>query len=189
MISARPKAAFRARREACFAEPEFSEGLYITCALTYPDRKQAPADLSDEIAARFGYAWRSYRVITDGVDFLFSKYHGETDFRLVDIYTYTNQQNWRRQPIAAPPDDAPPVYFEFAVEEEKDDTLDVDCSIEFVCDEAARRIAFAFDEPALPGKTYRIADRLYAVRDDDLGLLRLVFRDVASKDTETDGSG
>ena len=179
----------RPRAEPCFGEPAFSEDLYVTCTLTYLERKQALGDLSDEIAARFGYDWGSYRVIADGVDFLFSKYHGETEFRLVDIYTYTNPENWRREPIAAPPDDASPVYFEFAITEEKVDTLDVEATIEIISDEVARRIAFTFDDPAASGKTYQIADKLYAVCDEDLGLLRLVLCEVAFEgDGVTEGA-
>lgn len=76
--------------------------MYFECFFLYPEGKNKPDNLSDRIAVQFGTEWRRYRVIVDWVEFMFSCYHGESDYRLDEIYLYTNPELWSRTEIVVP---------------------------------------------------------------------------------------
>ena len=148
----------RPRSEACRATTRILEGMYFECFFLYPEGKNKPDNLSDRIAVQFGTEWRRYRVIVDWVEFMFSCYHGESDYRLDEIYLYTNPELWSRTEIVVPATVAGDAFFEFVVAEEKHGTLSLRAEMEIACDMERRRILFEF-APGEPEAAWtRIAD-------------------------------
>ena len=86
--------------------------------------------------------WRRYRVIVDWVEFMFSCYHGESDYRLDEIYLYTNPELWSRTEIVVTATVAGDAFSEFVVAEEKHETLSLRAEMEIACDMERRRILF-----------------------------------------------
>ena len=110
------------------------------------------------IAVQFGTEWQHYRVVVDDVEFMFSCYHGESDYRLDEISLYTNPKLWARAEIVVPATVARDAFFEFAIAEEELDVISLRAELEVACDVERRRILFEF-APGEPEAAWtRIAD-------------------------------
>ena len=86
--------ALRPRGEACRATVRILEDINFECRFQYPERKNQPENLSDTIAGKFGLEWSSYRVTVGDVEVMFSRYHGETDYRLDEISLAPRRSKW-----------------------------------------------------------------------------------------------
>ena len=153
--------------------------MNLLCRLDYPSRKKSPANLSDEIAVSFGTQRESYRVVADQADFCFSRYHGEDDFRLDDIYCYTNTKLWRRAALFTPPSRIEPVFFEFDLPGEMTDTRSLEAELDFVFDEERRCVAFVFSDVPKDCRTFAVADNLLLLCDESFALCQIVFCELA----------
>jgi hypothetical protein len=150
--------ALRPRSEACRATTRILEGMNFECFFLYPEGKNKPENLSDRIAVQFGTEWQHYRVVVDDVEFMFSCYHGESDYRLDEISLYTNPKLWARAEIVVPATVARDAFFEFAIAEEELDVISLQAELEVACDVERRRILFEF-APGEPEAAWtRIAD-------------------------------
>ncbi len=146
------------RSDACCATTRILEGMYFECFFLYPEGKNKPENLSDRIAVQFGTEWQHYRVVVDDVEFMFSCYHGESDYRLDEISLYTNPELWARAEIVVPATVARDAFFEFAIAEEELDVISLWAELEVACDVERRRILFEF-APGEPEAAWtRIAD-------------------------------
>lgn len=168
----------RPRDEPCRATTRLLEGVNIRCCLRYPNRKNRPENLSDTIAVQFGTEWHSYRVIATDVEFMFSRYHGESDYRLDEISHYTNPELWARAEIVAPAAMAHDAFFEFAIAEEKLDVISLRAELQIACDAEKRLVVFDF-APGEPGVTWvRIADGALVSLTEAGDLESILFEDV-----------
>ena len=150
--------ALRPRSEACRATTRILEGMYFECFFLYPEGKNKPENLSDRLAVQFGTEWQHYRVVVDWVEFMFSRYHGESDNRLNEISLFTNPELWTRAEITVPATVARDAFFEFSVAEEKLDVISLRAELEIACDMEKRRVVFEF-APGEPEAAWtRIAD-------------------------------
>ena len=132
--------------------------MYFECFFLYPEGKNKPENLSDRIAVQFGTEWQHYRVVVDDVEFMFSCYHGESDYRLDEISLYTNPKLWTRTEIVVPATVARDAFFEFATAEEELDVISLRAELEVACDMERRRILFEFAPDELEAAWTRIAD-------------------------------
>ena len=132
--------------------------MYFKCFFLYPEGKNKPENLSDTIAAQFGTEWRHYRVVVDCVEFMFSCYHGESDYRLDEISLYTNPERWARAEIVVPATVTRNAFFEFDTAEEELDVISLRAELEIVCDMEIRRLLFDFASGEPEAAWTRIAD-------------------------------
>ena len=173
-----PKIVVKPREEPCISTTVLEDEMYLVCRLDYPLRKKSPENLSDTIAVSFGTEWQSYRVVADMSDFLFSKYHGEDDYRLDETYCYTNPKLWPRASSLASPPRSDPVYFEFDLPGEKIDTRTLGAEFEIVFDEENCRVAYAFSEVMEDCRTFAVADNLLIQCDENFSLCQIIFCDL-----------
>ncbi len=168
----------RARSETCRATTRILEGMYFECCFLYPRAKNKPENLSDSIAVQFGTEWHSFRIIVDWVEFMFSRYHGESDNRLNEISLFTNPKLWARADIVVPATVARDGFFEFAVVVERHDSISLRAELEIACDMEKRRVVFEF-APGEPEAAWtRIADGAL-VSQTRAGLLKsILFEEV-----------
>jgi hypothetical protein len=148
--------------------------MYLECCFRYPQSKIQPENLSDTIAVQFGTEWHHYRVVVAEVEFMFSRYHGESGYRLDEIYLYTNPELWVRSEITAPAKVARDAIFEFAVAEEKLETISLQAELDIACDVGKRLVVFDF-APGEPEAIWsRIADGALVSRTQ-AGYLKSIF--------------
>lgn len=153
--------------------------MHFECRFHYPARKDQPENLSDRIASQFGLEWRSYRVTAGSAEFMFSRYHGESDYRLDEIFLFTNPKQWTNRELTAPKEVARDVYFEFEVSEEKEDTLSFSADLEVGCNAEKKLVVFDFatDEAAVTWA--RIADTVLVSLTQDRALKSILFEGVS----------
>jgi hypothetical protein len=165
-------------REPCRATARIPDGLHLECCFLYPERKNTPEDLSDTIAVQFGTEWQHYRVVVAEVEFMFSRYHGESDYRLDEISHYTNPELWARAKIVASAAMAHDAFFEFAIAEEKLDVISLRAELQIACDAEKRLVVFDF-APDEPGVTWARIDDGALVSLTQAGSLKsILFEDV-----------
>ncbi len=134
--------------------------------------------MSDRIAVQFGTEWRHYRVVVAQVEFMFSRYHGESDYKLDEISLYTNPRLWARTEIVAPATVASEVFFEFAIAEEELDVISLQAELDIACDAEKRLVVFDF-APGEPEATWaRIADGAIVSQTQAGGLKSILFEGV-----------
>lgn len=168
----------RPRGEPCRATTHVVERMNFHCCLRYPNRKNRPKNLSDTIAVQFGLEWSAYRVIAGDVEFMFSRYHGEIDPRLDEIFLYTNPELWARTKIPAPPKVAGDAFFEFMVAGEKRETISLQAELNISCDPEKRLVVFDF-APGKPEASWaRIADGVLVSQTQAGGLKSILFEGV-----------
>ncbi len=168
----------RPRRQACRATTRIPDGLHLECCFLYPERKNTPENQSDTIAVQFGNEWKHYRVVVAQVEFMFSRYHGESDYRLDEISHYTNPELWARAEIVAPAAMAHDAFFEFAIGEEKLDVISLQAELQIACDAEKRLVVFDF-APGEPAVTWaRIADGALVSQTEAGDLKSILFEDV-----------
>ncbi len=168
----------RPRSDACRATTRILEGMYRECCFLYPEGKNQPENLSDSIAVQFGTEWHSYRLIAGDVEFMFSRYHGESDYRLDEIFLYTNPELWARAEIIAPATVARDAFFEFAVAREEQETISLQAELEIACDPEKRLVVFDF-APGKPEASWvRIADGVLVSQTRAGGLKSILFEGV-----------
>jgi hypothetical protein len=168
----------RPRSEACRATTRILEGMYFEFFFLYPEGKNKPENLSDTIAAQFGTEWQHYRVVVDDVEFMFSCYHGESDYRLDEISLYTNPELWARAEIVVPATVARDSFFEFAIAEEELDVISLRAELEVACDVEKRRILFEF-APGEPEAAWtRIAEGALISQTGSSHLKSILFEEV-----------
>ncbi len=168
----------RPRRQACRATTRIPDVLHLECCFLYPERKNTPENLSDTIAVQFGTEWQHYRVVVAQVEFMFSRYHGESDYRLDEISHYTNPKLWARAEIVAPATVSSEVFFEFTIAEEELDVISFRAELNIACDEEKRLVVFDF-APGEPEATWvRIADGALVSRTKAGGLKSILFEEV-----------
>jgi hypothetical protein len=148
----------RPRGEACQATTRVLESMNFRCQFRYSNRKSRPENLSDTIAQDFGLEWSSYRVVVAEVEFIFSRYHGESDYRLDEISLYTNPELWAQTEIFAPATVTRDAFFEFAIAEEKLDVISLRAELQIACDVNKRLVVFDFAASELEASWARIAD-------------------------------
>ncbi len=170
--------ALRPRSDACRATARVLEGTNFECRFHYPERKTQPQSLSDTIAGQFGLEWSNYRVVVAEVEFMFSRYHGEDNYRLDEISLFTNAERWARAKIPAPPKAAGDAFFEFAVAGEKRETISLQADLEVACDPEKRLVVFDF-APGEPAASWvRIADGVLVSQTQADGLKSILFEGV-----------
>ena len=170
--------ALRPRNEACRATARVLEGMNFGCQSRYPNRKTQPQNLSDAIAQGSGLEWRTYRVVVAEVEFMFSRYHGEDSYRVDEISLFTNAERWARAKIPAPAKAAGDVFFEFAVAEEKRETISLQAELDISCDPEKRLVVFDF-APGEPEASWaRIADGVLVSQTQAGGLKSILFEGV-----------
>ena len=168
----------RSRSEACRATAGVSEGVNFGCQFRYPNRKNRPENLGDTIARQLGTEWSAYRVVVAEVEFMFSSYHGETDYRLDEISHYTNPEMWERSKIVAPAATARDAFFEFAIAEEELETVSLQAELEIASDSKKRFVVFDF-APGEPEATWvRIADGALVSQTQSGDLKSILFEGV-----------
>jgi hypothetical protein len=170
--------ALRPRSDACRATTRILEGMHLECCFLYPGAKNKPENLSDTIAAQFGTEWQHYRVVVDCVEFMFSCYHGESDYRLDEILLYTNPELWARTEIVVPATVARYAFFEFAIAEEKHETLSLRADLEIACDTKKRRVLFDFASGESEAAWTRIADGALISQTRSAHLKSILFEEV-----------
>ncbi len=144
----------------------------------YPNRKNRPENLSDTIAQGFGLEWHSFRVVAGDVEFMFSRYHGESDARLDEIFLYTNPELWARAEIIAPAPVTRDAFFEFTVAGEEQKIISLLAELEIACDVEKRLVVFDF-APSEPEASWaRIADGALVSRTQAGGLKSILFEGV-----------
>ncbi len=168
----------RPRSDACRATTRIPDGLHLECCFLYPERKNKPENLSDRIAVQFGTEWQHYRVVVAEVEFMFSRYHGESDYRLDEISHYTNPELWARAEIVAPAATAFDAYFEFAIAGEELDVISLRAELEITSDAEKRLVVFDF-APGEPEVTWaRIADGALVSQTQAGGLKSILFEEL-----------
>jgi hypothetical protein len=178
MPRARLAVELRPRSEACRATAGVSEGVNFGCRFRNPNRKNRPENLGDTIARQLGTEWSAYRVVVAEVEFMFSRYHGESDYHLDEISHYTNPEMWERSKIVAPAATARDAFFEFAIAEEELDVISLQAEMEIACDPTHRLIVFNF-APGVPEATwFRIADSVLVSQTQAGDLKSILFEDV-----------
>jgi len=109
---------------------------------------------------------------------MFSRYHGESDYRLDEISLYTNPKLWARTEIVAPATVASEVFFEFAIAEEELDVISLRAVLDIACDTEKRRVVFDF-APGEPEATWaRIADGALVSQTKSGDLKSILFEEV-----------
>jgi hypothetical protein len=146
--------------------------------LQYPGRKTRPENLSDTIAVQYRTEWHNYRVVAAEVEFMFSRYHGESDDRLDEIFLYTNPELWARAEINAPATVARDAFFEFSVPEEKLETISLQADLDIACDAEKRLVVFDFAPGELEVTWARIADGALVSRTQNGDLKSILFEGV-----------
>ncbi len=168
----------RPRSEACRGTARVLEGSNFECRFLYPERKTQPENLSDAIAQGYGLEWHTYRVVVAEVEFMFSRYHGEDTYRLDGISRYTNPELWTRAETSASPKAAGDAFFEFAVAEEKRETISLQAELDIACDPEKRLVIFDF-APGEPEASWaRIADGVLVSQTQAGGLKSILFEGV-----------
>lgn len=168
----------RPRSEACRATARVLEDMNFECSFLYPERKNQPENLSDTIAGQFGLEWSTYRVVVDDVEFIFSRYHGEEDYRLDEISHRTNPKLWTRADIAAPKKEASDIFFEFDLSEEKKDALSLPADLEIDCDAEKGLVVFDFAADEAATAWARIADTVFISLTKNRSLKSILFEGV-----------
>ena len=170
--------ALRPRSGACRATARVLEGTNFECRFQYPERKTQPQNLGDAIAQGYGLEWQTYRVVVAEVEFMFSRYHGEDNYRLDEISLFTNAERWARAKIPAPPKAAGDAFFEFAVAGEKQETISLQAGLDISCDLEKRLVVFDFG-PGEPAASWaRIADGVLISQTPAGGLKSILFEGV-----------
>lgn len=168
----------RPRGNACRATTRILENMHLECCFLYPEGKSNPENLSDRLAVQFGTEWRHYRVVVAQVEFMFSRYHGESDYRLDEISHYTNPKLWARTEIVAPATVSSEVFFEFAIAEEELDIISLRAELNIACDAEKRLVVFDF-APGEPEATWvRIADGALVSQSQGGDLKSILFEEV-----------
>ena len=168
----------RPRSEVCRATTRVLEGTTSKCRFQYPEQKTQPQSLSDTVAAQFGLEWHTYRVVVAEVEFMFSRYHGEDTYRLDEISLFANAERWARAKIPAPPKAAGDAFFEFAVAEEKRETISLQADLDISRDPEKRLVVFDF-APGEPAASWaRIADGVLVSQTQAGGLKSILFEGV-----------
>ncbi len=168
----------RPRSDACHATTRILEGMYLECRFLYPEGKNQPENLSDTIAVQFGTEWQHYRVVVDWVEFMFSRYHGESDYRLDEISLYTDPELWARAEIFAPATVTRDVFVEFAAAGEAHEIISLQAEFEIACDPEKRLVVFDF-APGEPTASWaRIADGVLVSQTQAGGLKSTLFEGV-----------
>ncbi len=168
----------RPRSEACRATTRIPDGLHLECCFLYPERKNTPENLSDTIAVQFGTEWQHYRVVVAQVEFMFSRYHGESDYRLDEISLYTNPELWARTEIFAPATVTRDVFVEFAAAGEEQEIISLQAELEIACDPEKLLVVFDF-APGEPEASWsRIADGVLVSQTQAGGLKSILFEGV-----------
>ena len=168
----------RPRGEPCRATTDVLEGMNFGCQFRYPERKTQPENLSDAIAQGYGLEWHTYRVVVAEVEFMFSRYHGEDSYRLDEISHFTNAERWARAKIPAPPKSAGDAFFEFAVAEERQETISLQAELEIACDPEKRLVVFDFTPGEPEASWARIADGVLVSQTQAGGLKSILFEGV-----------
>ncbi len=168
----------RPRSEACRATARVLEDMNLECCFLYPERKNQPENLSDTIAGQFGLEWSSYRVTAGDVEFMFSRYHGEKDYRLDEISHRTNPKLWTRADIAPPMKEARNIFFEFEASEEKVDTISFPANLEIDCDAEKGFVVFDFAKGEAETTWSRIADTVFVSLTKSQALKSILFERV-----------
>ncbi len=170
--------ALRPRSDACRATTRIPDGLHLECCFLYPERKNKPENLSDRIAVQFGTEWQHYRVVVAEVEFMFSRYHGESDYQLDEISHYTNPELWERTKIVAPAATARDAFFEFAIAEEELDVISLRAELKIACDPEKRLVVFDFAASEPEASWARIADGVLVCQTQAGGLKSILFEGV-----------
>ena len=152
--------------------------MNFECSFPYPERKNQPENLSDTIAGQFGLEWSTYRVTVGDVEFMFSRHHGESAYRLDEIFLYTNPELWARAEIIAPRKDACDIVFEFEASEEKVDTISFPADLEIDCDAVKGFVVFDFANGEAATVRARIADTVFVSLSKSQALKSILFERV-----------
>ena len=171
--------ALRPRSEACRATARVGEGMNFECRFQYPERKTQPQNLSDTIASQFGLEWSSYRVVVGDVEFMFSRYHGESDYRLDEIFLYTNPKLWTKRELTAPAKGERDVFFEFEVSEGKVNTISLPADLKIDCDAEKELVVFDFAADEAAADWAQIADSVLVSLTEGRALKSILFEEVS----------
>ncbi len=169
----------RPRNEPCRATTRVVERMNFRCCLRHPNRKDRPENLSDAIAWQIGTEWHNCRVVVGDVEFMFSRYHGESDYRLDEIFLYTNPELWTRTEIVAPATVMRDAFFEFVLAGEKQEIMSLPAELEIACDPERHLVVFDFAPGEPEASWVRIADGALVSRTQKGDLKSVLFEGVS----------